>query len=407
MIKNIGQAILGDVDALLRAGSYPREADYGDSQIKRAKYALQGSVKCEVLRAGQEATIHTITFRAIEKADKICVHAVKGSGLPLWPNAEIGCHMRPGGPPAPMCDKSEAIKSDTGRIIDYDNSKCYSCYIDDACTGKVGAYVKSPFPVTSTIVACIKGSLSNILNGTCGAGKANNNKKIGFLKVAQEKLKKAVMAVLILALILFAIKAALGGIQSPAELYMLIIKFALVVYFTQGNAMSHYYDQLVKLSIGLSDIVLSAGGKQSICNYTELEYPKGYEYIAPWDRLDCRVLFYLGQQLIGGPSTILLGLFVTAGMFFATMLFNIKMMLCLVAIFAVLMLLFIIIWLVYIFLLSLIALTILVLISPLMIPMVLFQATKGFFDGWIRQLMVLQFVSCYIIRFPCIIIYCI
>ncbi|QLK53362.1 conjugal transfer protein TrbL [Ehrlichia ruminantium] len=388
MVKNIGKAISGDIDALLRSGSYPREADYGDSQIKRAKYALQGSVECKVLRAGQEATIHTITFRAIEKADKICVHAVKGGGAPLWPHAEIGCHMRPGGPPAPMCDKSEAIKSETGKIIDYDNSKCYSCYIDDACTGKVGAYVKSIFPVTSTIVACIKGSLNNILNGTCSAGRDNKSQKVGFLKVAQEKLKKAVMAVLILALILFAIKAALGGIQSPAELYMLIIKFSLVVYFTQGNAMSHYYDQLVKLSIGLSDIVLSAGGKQSICDYKESDYPKGYEYIAPWDRLDCRLLFYLGQQLIGGPATVLLGLFITAGMFFATMLFNVKMMLCLVAIFAVLMLLFIVIWLVYIFLLSLIALTILILISPLMIPMVLFQATKGFFDGWIRQLMV-------------------
>ncbi|WP_158307157.1 hypothetical protein [Ehrlichia ruminantium] len=34
--------------------------------------------------------------------------------------------------------------------------------------------------------------------------------------VAQEKLKKAVMAVLIL----FAIKAALSGIQGPAELYI-------------------------------------------------------------------------------------------------------------------------------------------------------------------------------------------
>ena len=385
MIKRLIETSSKDVNELLRSGDYPREADYSSPEIRKAKYAMQGKVECKTLQAGQSVQIHTITFQAIEKADKICVNAVKsGGGAPLWPQIEIGCHMRPSGPPAPMCEKSkEILSSDDKRLVGYDNSACYSCYIDPACKGEVGPYVKSTFPVTSLIVSCIKGSLDNILNGRC-----NNSTKVGFLKVAQDKLKKAVMAVLVLALILFAIKAALGGLQSPAELYMLMIKFALVVYFTQGNAMSHYYDQLVKLSIGLSNIVLEAGGTQTVCNYNETDYDDKYKYIAPWDRLDCKVLFYLGEQLNGGSATIVLGVLLTGGLFFASMLFNMKLMLCLVAIFAVLMILFIVIWLIYIFLLSLIAITILVLISPLMIPMVLFQATKGFFDGWIRQLMV-------------------
>ena len=386
MLKRLVSASSDDINELLKKTGYPREADYSTQEIKKAKYAMQGTVECAVLQAGQSKTIHTVTFQAVEKADKICVNATKSGGLPLWPQVEIGCHMRPSGPPAPMCEKSKEIKSSDGKRIEgYDNSACYSCYIDPACKGEAGVHVKSPFPVTSLIVSCIKGSLDNILTGKCQYG---NSQKVGFLKVAQDKLKKAVMAVLILALILFAIKAALGGLQSPAELYILIIKFGLVVYFTQGNAMSYYYDQIVKLSIGLSDIVLQAGGKETICNYTESQYDDKHKYLAPWDKLDCRMLFYLGQQLNGGSATIVLGVFLTGGLFFASMLFNMKLMLCLVAIFAVLMILFIVIWLVYIFLLSLIAITILVLISPLMIPMVLFQATKGFFDGWIRQLMV-------------------
>ena len=386
MIKRAAEASSGNVTDLLKAGDYPREGDYSTEEIKIAKYAMQGKVECAVLQSGQEKVMHTITFQAVEKADKICVYATKAVGAPLWPQVEIGCHMRPSGPPVAMCEKSVPVMSDDNkRIVSYDNSKCYSCYIDPACRGEVGPYVKSTFPMTSIIVSCIKGSLNNILTGRCGQ---NDSQKAGFLKVAQDKLKKAVMAVLVLALILFAIKAVLGGIQSPAELYMLIIKFALVVYFTQGSAMSHYYDQIVKLSIGLSDIVLQAGGEQTICNYTGQDYDAQYQYLAPWDRLDCKLLFYLGQQLNGGSATIVLGLFLTAGLFFASMLFNMKLMLCLIAIFAVLMLIFIVIWLVYIFLLSLIALTILILISPLMIPMVLFQATRGFFDGWIRQLIV-------------------
>ncbi|AHX04887.1 TrbL/VirB6 family protein [Ehrlichia japonica] len=386
MIERAVRASSQDVTELLKAGNYPREGDYATQDIKVAKYAMQGKVECAVLQAGQEKVMHTITFQAVEKADKICVYATKAAGAPLWPQVEVGCHMRPSGPPVAMCEKSVPVmSSDNKRIVSYDNSKCYSCYIDPACRGEVGPHVKSIFPMTSIIVSCIKGSLNNILTGQCGG---NNSQKVGFLKVAQDKLKKAVMAVLVLALILFAIKAVLGGIQSPAELYMLIIKFALVVYFTQGPAMSHYYDQIVKLSIGLSDIVLQAGGEQTICNYTGQDYEDKYKYIAPWDRLDCKLLFYLGQQLNGGSATVVLGLFLTAGLFFASTLFNMKLMLCLIAIFAVIMLIFIVIWLVYIFLLSLIALTILILISPLMIPMVLFQATKGFFDGWVRQLIV-------------------
>ena len=386
MIKRAAKASSQDVTELLKAGDYPREGDYSTQDIKIAKYAMQGKVECAVLQAGQEKVIHTITFQAVEKADKICVYATKAVGAPLWPQIEVGCHMRPSGPPVAMCEKSVPVMSDDNkRIVSYDNSKCYSCYIDPACKGEVGPHVKSIFPMTSIIVSCIKGSLDNILTGQCSG---NNSQKVGFLKVAQDKLKKAVMAVLILALILFAIKAVLGGIQSPAELYMLIIKFALVVYFTQGSAMSHYYDQIVKLSIGLSDIVLQAGGEQTICNYIGQDYEDKYKYIAPWDRLDCKLLFYLGQQLNGGSATVVLGLFLTAGLFFASILFNMKLLLCLIAVFAVIMLIFIVIWLVYIFLLSLIALTILILISPLMIPMVLFQATKGFFDGWVRQLIV-------------------
>ena len=387
MIERASKANSGDVVQLLKEGEYPREGDYSTRNVQVAKYAMDGKVQCEVLEAGQEKVIHSITFQAVEKMDKICVNAVKAFGSALWPQVEIGCHMRPSGPPVPMCEKSEPVMSeDNKRIISYDNTKCYSCYIDPACRGEVGGYVKSVFPMTSMIVSCVKGSLNNVLTGQCSNGV--NTGKAGFLKVAQDKLKRAVMAVLILSLILFAIKAALGGIQSPAELYMLIIKFALVVYFTQGPAMSHYYDQIVRLSIGLSDIVLQAGGSQTVCNYADQEYKDPYKYVAPWDRLDCRIMFYLGQQLNGAATTIVLGLFLTAGLFFASMLFNMKLMLCLVALFAILMIILIVIWLVYIFLLSLIALTILILISPLMIPMVLFQATKAFFDGWIRQLMV-------------------
>ncbi|AXW85089.1 hypothetical protein BKM88_03090 [Anaplasma marginale] len=394
----------------IKKGAYPREGTYGDESMHKTKLAISGAggdnigahVECKVLWAGKEETIHDAQFRAVERGDKLCVDAVSVSKLPLIPRPEIGCQMRPNSPPVPMCEKSEAVMGEAsteraGKVVKYNNEKCYSCYVDQACQGTASVHTKSPFPVTSVLVNCIVGSLKNVLDPTSGGGQKCAHKSTtpggpnpGFLKVAQKKLKNAVMAALILALILFSIKAMLGGVQNASELYMTAIKFALVVYFTQGDAMSKSYDYLTKLSIGLSDIVLAAAnGGQDICNYKTETYNKEFRYLVPWDRLDCRMMFYLGSQLNGGTGTgVLLTVFLCAGLLIPAILINAKVIICVVAFFAVMMLIFTVIWCVYVFLLSLIALTVLTIISPLMIPMCLFQVTKGFFDGWTRQLMV-------------------
>ena len=394
---------------LLKAYSgYPRESTFGNPEMHRIKLAVSGAfytskaetyVKCGSMVAGQEINLFDATYRAVERGARLCVDAVKLSGVPLLLQPEIGCQLRPNSPPVPMCAGSKAVTKDgrtversgldANEIVRYDNSACYSCYVSEACKGTAGLHSRSVFPVTSVIVGCIYGSLKNLLAppDTCRQQRGNG-KNIGFLKVAQDKLKSTVMAVLILALILFSIKAVLGGVQNASELYMTAIKFALVIYFTQGPAMSQAYNYLTQLSIGLSDIVLQAGGGNGVCDFKSDDYEKDFLYLMPWDRLDCRVMFYLGSQLTGGTGTgIVLNVLLSAGLLIAAVLINAKVIICLVALFAVLMLVLTVIWTVYVFLLSLIALTVLTIISPLMIPMCLFQATKGFFDGWTRQLM--------------------
>ena len=388
---------------LLKEGHYPREGTFGDQEMHKAKLAVSGgwtrnknAVDCVTLTAGQEGTLHgTTTYRAVERGSKLCVDAVKHLGAPLVIRPEIGCQLRPNSPPVPMC--SDAIpkykNGDVNKkeIVEYDNSNCYSCYVDQACKGVASLNARSVFPVTSVIVGCIKGSLKNLLAppARCAAKYQKLGLTPGFLGTAQKKLKNSVMAALILALILFSIKAILGGVQNSSEIYMTVIKFALVIYFTQGDAMSKAYEYLTDLSIGLSDIVLkAAGGSNGICDFGTNDYDSRFLYLMPWDRLDCRVMFYLGSQLTGGTGTgILLTMLLSAGLLIPAVLINAKVIICLIAFFAVIMLVLTVIWTVYVFLLSLIALTVLTIISPLMIPMCLFQATKGFFDGWTRQLM--------------------
>jgi len=198
------------------------------------------------------------------------------------------------------------------------------------------------------------------------------------------------------------------GARSPQEMYMLIIKLALVIYFTTGSTMSHYYGELTKLSNGLSEIVLKASSEsKNICNYesgTDYEYDRAgkrvsYSYLAPWDRLDCRILFYLGAPLdgiggkigTGGVATlvVLLGaapVLLVAGSVIGIIFAGGQILVALVCIFMAILMMMVILWMCYVFILSLVALSVIIILSPLFIPMVLFQHTKGYFDGWLKEL---------------------
>ncbi|WP_250296929.1 TrbL/VirB6 family protein [Wolbachia endosymbiont of Oedothorax gibbosus] len=394
---------------------------------------VDGALECRVLKAGQSETIHGSTFKAVRKMGRLCVELgsmrMLGIEMTPWPQGvDMGCTELPPDPLAPMCEKSVMIfknKDGTGKeevsigsdnnhktiirnkekegkiFVGYDNKGCFSSYVSEACYNQAGSKSLAPIPVTSMIVQCIKESLDNLV-----AGKGAPNGE-SFISVAQKRLKNAVTAVLVLALVLFSIKAMSGGVQRPQEMYMLIIKFALVMYFTTGDAMQKHYGYLTKLSNGLSEIVLKASSEsKGICNYKaeDYEYDRAgnkvsYSYLAPWDRLDCRILFYLGAPLegIGGKIgtggvvtlAILLGtapVLLVAGSIIGIIFAGGQILVALVCIFMAVLMMMVILWLCYVFILSLVALSVIIILSPLFIPMVLFQHTKGYFDGWVKEL---------------------
>ncbi|NSX83123.1 conjugal transfer protein TraH [Wolbachia endosymbiont of Atemnus politus] len=406
---------------------------------------VDGDLECKVLKAGQSETIHGSTFKAVRRAGRLCVEldSVSTLGIKMtpWPQGvDMGCTELPPDPIAPMCEKSEMIfkdkasgttdkpieidpnkdykttirdKEKEGKIfVGYNNKGCFSSYVSEACYNQAGSKSLAPIPVTSMIVQCIKESLDNLVAGIDSSGEPlkdkDRHRKGSFLSVAQKRLKNTITAVLVLALILFSIKAMSGGVRSPQEMYMLIIKFALVIYFTTGSTMSHYYGELTKLSNGLSEIVLKASSEsKGICNYeagTDYEYMRhgkkiSYSYLAPWDRLDCRILFYLGAPLDGiggkigtgsvGILAVLLGAappLLVAGSIIGIIFAGGQILVALVVIFMAVLMMMVILWMCYVFILSLVALSVIVILSPLFIPMVLFQHTKGYFDGWLKEL---------------------
>ncbi|EAL58306.1 type IV secretion system protein VirB6 [Wolbachia endosymbiont of Drosophila ananassae] len=63
-----------------------------------------------------------------------------------------------------------------------------------------------------------------------------------------------------------------------------------------------------------------------------------------------------------------------------------QILVALVCIFMAVLMMMVILWLCYVFILSLVALSVIIILSPLFIPMVLFQHTKGYFEGWVKEL---------------------
>lgn len=377
----------------------------GDTLYSMKKAIAWYSMSCKTIKVGETAVLNSISFKAYEDGGRICVDAVGSFGGEFWPFPPvIGCHARAPSPPAPMCAESIVEEVDSeGRPLIYDNTPCFNCYISGACYSQISLAARAPFPITSVVVQCIKESLRNLIVGECSLSSGKPSSGVKLLSVVQKRLKQAVQAVLVLSIALFGIKMMMGhALQGPHEYFMLLLKVALVIYFSLGNGMQVYYDRLIDLSVGLSDLVLSAGGSDQVCNYDTADYIRdfgqgyqNYSYLAPWDRLDCRLGFYLGNGFAfggGAASAAAITAAATAPIFGVLLiiipsLFAGQILIAICVAFFIFMLILTVIWITHLFILSLIAVTLVSFFAPVFVPMVLFQATKGFFDGWVKQLM--------------------
>ena len=109
------------------------------------------------------------------------------------------------------------------------------------------------------------------------------------------------------------------------------------------------------------------------------EYPAGRKYVAFFDTLDCKMAKYFGYKhnysLIGLIGTSLLWPF------------NIMIYIAISSILVALLLFNFIVKTVYFFAGATIAMTLLLFLSPIIIPTILFEKTKKIFDKWLKNLL--------------------
>ncbi|MFV9897995.1 MAG: type IV secretion system protein [Rickettsiales endosymbiont of Dermacentor nuttalli] len=345
-------------------------------------------------------------FRSIDTGAKICVQVLGSLG---W--TTMGCKY-----------------STDGSDISFVHDKCY---VSPSCSDRAKQHSKSFFPLSAVIVECIKESVEKAMLTEETCYDEHGNAKVNILPQMQNALRKTVMSALMLYVILFGIRTALGpNAPDKGEWFVFVIKMILVLYFSVGvyvgnnktntvpnssySVNSSYKDglskYLVPYSIGiansLANIAFQAGGNSNLCSYTPctlcqncsgcVNYDPGYEYLALWDALDCRVAFYfmimapgdraggIGNDGLNGSVPLRVfqyNLFSAIGAsFFSLQILFIILSLCFAILFVSVCVFFI-----HTYVIALIAIGIMIYIAPIFVPMALFKPTKAYFDGWSRM----------------------
>lgn len=209
-----------------------------------------------------------------------------------------------------------------------------------------------------------------------------------------------------------------GKIGDRKEVVMFLIKITFIISLTYSKM---WYDYIFNLSYGLSDSFFNAVSKITFnteidvngnfikddgCYFGDInliknmetspkvlealeQYPDNYydrypndrRYMAFFDTLDCKMSKYLGLKGdYGAPGIIKLIVFsllnpISLGIYFGIL-----------SLLAGLMILIFILKVAYIFIASTAALTILLFISPIIIPLILFKKTKGIFGKWLKNI---------------------
>jgi len=237
----------------------------------------------------------------------------------------------------------------------------------------------------------------NIINGRYfkKGNKVNNNSHFENLQI---RLKNIITLILVISITFFGFKVLMMSVdlQNKKEIMVYLIKIAIVIYFVNGTAWRDvFFDGIYNGSAEISKIFFKIKPKDidnEKCNFgslydkfgnlleTSASYPADAKYLMIWDTLDCKIMQYLNYGPGLSSSTIMMlivAFFFTGGIgvvFFTAILI---LAFCLISV---------VIRAMHIFIASSIAIIIYVFVSPIIMPLMLFEKTKSIFDAWLSHL---------------------
>lgn len=209
-----------------------------------------------------------------------------------------------------------------------------------------------------------------------------------------------------------------GALGSRTEITMLIIKIAFVIALTTNTS---WYNLIFKFTYGVSDVLFSAVSKigfdtvidtqgnlirddgcyfgdinslrldddspevaEAISRYDNnySDYPSDRIYLSFFDSLDCKIAKYFGYSIVqDGFGWGILKLYVLA----FTWPFGVGLFIGFITMFTGITLFVFALKVAYIYVASMVALTILLFLSPIVIPTILFKKFSGIFQKWLKN----------------------
>ena len=256
-------------------------------------------------------------------------------------------------------------------------------------------------PMSSVIVECVEGTVANMFMKpqeqfilTVKDKDGNLLKDPIYQRTVFQNFQTYIRITVILLIIAYVAMQGFstlmgGGLASdgPKGLIMNVIKIAAVSYFAIGDAWKDYFFYALRdLSGGMATIVYNAVAGSSVnadgCFFQAGFYPEGKSILAVFDSIDCKFANYVGYY----PGETFPAMVRFMGMYLLFPIFG--QIICMLIVFFTLLLFNLCATLMQMYLGATIYLMIMLFISPLTIPMILFsnETLKGVFSGWLGKI---------------------
>ena len=231
---------------------------------------------------------------------------------------------------------------------------------------------------TKKIVSCIE----NILVSQVGTAEFGS---------IRDSIKEVVKTLIWLYLLFFGYQVALGAVQKPmSEVMIHLLKITAVAYFSIHAGIDLFYPIFKDAQKEITDMV----SQLALIGGTECADLGKYADV--WTRIDCLVAAVLGADLVfpGGAGSVDMATepfksgsnvpWVLPGLVLGLAFSSIGLVVFTLAVVTIVIVILGFASAVVYYIMCLVALIVLMIIAPIMIPMLLFKTTKGFFDTWLH-----------------------
>ncbi|MDA9231132.1 type IV secretion system protein [Rickettsiales bacterium] len=299
------------------------------------------------------------------------------------------------------------------------DAKMSAEFVHDSLTGtSLSNSEAQTMNFSAPISQCVKETLENVFFGRAGHTKCNHGivnsdgncqdsitiyrkgdeiQGGSFFSKIQTNLADFVRLALIFSITFIGFKVMIGDkkVLSKPELISYVVKMGLILYFATGQGwQSGFFDGVYNASSSIAEIFNnltsnSDKSKRDGCQFDSEsllakgvdQYPVDKKYLAIFDTMDCKIIKQLGNTINSDFSAlgwIILSHFILGPYGIAIAVF--------LSIFGIL-LITTTIRILHIFLASAFSIIILVYISVIIIPLILFKKTQGVFKQWSAQLL--------------------